>query len=418
MSEPALHREDNPGRGVAAARKSSFGRDETALFDPPPTVIRSKGLYVWLEGEDAPYLDLIQGYSTTVFGHCDEELVEHVSHTLKTLDHVSGMTSPPREELANLLARLTPVEDGRVYFDVGGALIVSLAVRLACRVTGRAVLLALRDAFHGFSTEGEELSRTFLGEAQFRLPQGIKIDFVEPGSHEALEQIRSGAYAALLIEPLQGANGLRELPHEWVREAARACHKAGTLLISDEVQVGLGRTGFFAAVERYDVRPDIVTYGKALGGGVFPVSALVVSDLVYRRIPDWPSSALGSTFSCSPLGCAIGLHVVGRIEELLKTGRIRQLGSQISNRLASFVGKAGIDSVRDYGLGIALDFKDSDAARHFVRTARENRVLVYACGSRENVVKIYPPYTITVDEGREICEALGVIADRLSEKPL
>jgi acetylornithine/succinyldiaminopimelate/putrescine aminotransferase len=413
MSEPALHREGSLGRG-AAERKSSFGRDETALFDPPTKVSRSKGLYVWLEGEDTPYLDLIQGYSTTIFGHCDKALVEQAALTLKTLDHISGMTSPPREELANLLARLTPVENGRVYFDVGGAMIVSLAVRLACRVTGRTALLALRHAFHGFSTEGEELSRTFLGEAQFRLPQGIKIDFVKPGSSEAVEQIRSGTYAALLIEPLQGANGLRELPHEWVRETAQACRDSGTLLISDEVQVGLGRTGFFAAIERYGVQPDVVVYGKALGGGVFPISALVVSEPVYQRIPEWPSSALGSTFSCSPFGCAIGLHVVERVEELLKTDRIQQLGSQISNRLASLVGKAGIDSIRDYGLGIALDFRDSEAAQRFVRAARDHHVLTYACGSRGNVIKLYPTYTITEAEVDQVCEAIETITGVVS----
>ncbi|MCI0489499.1 MAG: aminotransferase class III-fold pyridoxal phosphate-dependent enzyme [Blastocatellia bacterium] len=380
------------------------------MFDPRPTACRASGLYLWLEGDEVPYLDLIQGYSTTVFGHCDEELAEQVSRTLKILDHVNGMTSYSREELAHRLAMLTPVENGRVYFDVGGALVVSLAVRLACKITRRNTFLALRHAFHGFSTEGEELSLSFLGTAHHRLPQGIDIRFFDPGSEEMIEQILSCRYAAILVEPLQGANGLRELPSQWLKKVARACRRSETLLISDEIQVGLGRTGTFAAIERYDVQPDVVTYGKALGGGVFPLSALVVSESVYHRIPDWPSSALGSTFSCSPLGCSIGMHVVNRIDNLLKIGRIRFLGSLISRRLTSLIGQAEITTVRAYGLGIALDFGDRSAARRFVNVARDQHVLTYACGARGNTVKLYPPYTITESEAHLICDAIGKIA--------
>lgn len=382
-------------------RHCAFDCDETAMHEPRPTVRAAKGLYLWLEGEDQPYLDLIQGYSTTIFGHADDQLVDCAAHALRIADHVSGMTSGPRENLANLLAELSPIDDGRVYFDVGGAHIISLAVRLARRVTGRRRILALHDGFHGYSTEGEKLSQTFIGHAEPAV-QDPEIDLIEVGSDELISRLASGLYAALLVEPLQGANGLAELPRDWVMTARAATRGAGTLLIDDEVQVGVGRTGAFAAIARYGVRPDVIAYGKALCAGIFPLSALVVSDAVYRRIPSWPGSALGSTFSCSPFGCAVGLHVVRRVEALLEATRIHTLGRMLGTRLQRLVGCARIVGVRQYGLGVAVDFMDRAAARRFVRAARAQHGFLYACGRAGNVVKVYPPYTTTEAEAQEI----------------
>jgi 4-aminobutyrate aminotransferase-like enzyme len=400
-----------PAAPAAPAGHAAFDCDETAMHPSRPAVTRAKGSYLWLEGEAEPYLDLIHGYSTTVFGHCEDELMDAAAAALRVSDHVSGMTSPAREELSNLLAELSPVEAGRVYYDVGGAQIVSLAVRMALRVTGRPRLLALRHAFHGFSLEGEVLSETFLGGGRAVAPAlDIDfIDFVEVGSPQLFGLLRSGQYAAFLIEPFQGANGLVELPREWVRAAAEECRATGTLLIADEVQVGMGRTGTFAAVERYGVRPDMITYGKALGGGVFPLSALVVAGSVYERIPAYPASAIGSTFSTSPFGCAVGAHVVRRIRGLLEQGRITELGRVIAQRLGRLVGRGGVGAVRCYGLGVTLDFDDGDAARRFVRAALAQRVFVYACGRRGNVVKLYPPYNITDAEALEIADKLEEI---------
>lgn len=413
MSEPRLERQSVNRAEAPAKRHTAFDCDETALYPSRPVVHRGKGLYLWVEGDDVPYIDLIQGYSVTGFGHCDESLIEYAADALRTLDHVSGMTSPAREELANLLSELSPVEDGRVYFDVGGAHIVSLAIRLACRVTRRTRILALRNAFHGFSAEGEVLSEVFIGGDSVGLSYGPSMDRVEIGSADVFTLLQTGRYAAFLVESLQGANGLIELPHDWVQRAAMACRDSGTLFIADEVQVGMGRTGRFAAIERYGVRPDVVTYGKMLCAGAFPLSALVVSQAVYDRMPDYPASAIGSTFSTSPFGCALGVHVVQRIKKLLDTGRIRALGGLISQRLSQFVGPAGITSVRSYGLAIAIDLTDREAAGRFVEAALKHRIFIYACGSGKNIIKLYPPYTLTDDEAVEVCDRLAVVVKEI-----
>jgi acetylornithine/succinyldiaminopimelate/putrescine aminotransferase len=367
---------------------------------------RAKGLYVWLGGEEIPYLDLVQGYSTTIFGHCDEEVVAAAFRALSTADHVMAMPSGPREELASLLSVLSPVSNGRTYFDVGGAQIVSIALRLARRLTRRTRLLALAEAFHGYSTEGEVLGAAFIGGIRVIAPEASGIDCVTIGSEAALGLLQSRQYAAFVAESIQGANGLVELPREWIRDIGRACAESETLLVFDEVQVGVGRTGTFAASERYGVTPDIVVYGKALCGGVFPLSAMVVSEDVYGRIPDWPASALGSTFSCSPFGCAVGVHVVGRVKGLLDSGRISDLGAAIQERLRCLVGRAGIRAIRCYGLAIALDFADAAAARGFHEAAFEKRILTALCGARKDVIKIYPPYTTTDHEASRICNEL------------
>ena len=395
---------------------AAFDCDETALYPSRPIVQRAKGLYLWLQGEELPYIDLIQGYSVTIFGHCDDGVTECAAGVLKTIDHVAGMTSPAREELANLVAQLTPVKRGRVYFDVGGAQIVSIAVRLAGRVTQRARLLALSNAFHGYSAEGEILSKAFIEGVASESASCAEIDFVDVGSTEVFGLLRSREYAAFLIEPIQGANGLVALPNEWMVEAYHAARDSETLIISDEVQVGVGRTGTFAAVERYEIVPDIVVYGKALCAGVFPLSALVVSEAVYQKIPSYPASALGSTFSTSPFGCGVGAYVVHRVKDLIDDGRIEALGQMISERLDKLIGQAGITVVRHYGLGLALDFNDSAACRRFVSSALENRLFLYSCGRQKNVIKLYPPFTITNEEAALICSTLEEVVAGIERK--
>lgn len=395
---------------------AAFDCDETASYPRDLSLVRARGPFVWFEGSPEPVIDLIQGYSTTILGHCDEALVACASRALATMDHVSGITSGPREALAALLAELTPVEDARVYFDVGGAQIVSQALRLGCRATGRRKILGLRHAFHGYSAEGEILSTSFIGETTPGVVDEGRIDAVEVGSDEIFERLSTRHYGACIIEPLQGANGLIELPTEWVRELHRRCRQTDTPLISDEVQVGLGRTGTFAAVERYGIEPDMVTYGKGLCGGLFPLSALVVGGRYYERLPEWPRTALGSTFSCNPFACALGVHVVERVAELVRSGRIASRGRQLAEALQPLAGVGPIESVRIHGLALALDLASATHAQRFIDRARDEGLLVYACGLAKNVIKLYPPYNVSDEQLQTIVERLHRVARALQRE--
>ena len=227
-------RESVAQRVQASAAGAPFDCDETAAYRDL-CLVRAKGPLVWFEEHEEPLIDLIQGYSTTLFGHADAELVECATRALHTMDHVSGITSGPRKTLASLLAEHTPVDGGRVYFDVGGAQIVSQALRLGCRATGRGKILGLREAFHGYSAEGEILSTTYIGETTPGVVDLDRIVTVEVGGEEVFDLLATREYGACLIEPIQGAAGLRELPTEWVRRLHRSCRASGTPLISDEV---------------------------------------------------------------------------------------------------------------------------------------------------------------------------------------
>lgn len=389
---------------------ASFSCDETASYPPDLSVVRGKGPFVWFEGSNEPVIDLIQGYSTTLFGHCDDDLTACAVRALSTMDHISGITSAPRESLAALLAELTPVDGGRVYFDVGGAHVVAQALRVGCRVTGRRKILGLRNAFHGYSAEGEFLSAAYIGPAVRTVVDEEQIEVVSVGNDEIFDLLESRQYGACIIEPIQGAAGLLELPVQWVRELHRCCRAIGTPLISDEVQVGLGRTGTFAAVERYGIEPDMVTYGKGLCGGLFPLSALVLSTSYYERLPTWPKTALGSTFSCSPFACALGAHVVERVASMLRSGEIRSRSGMLGVGLQGLAGHPPVVSVRTYGLAIAVDLESAESAQRFVRIGRDNGLLVYACGPDKDVVKLYPPYNITDEDTQMIVDRLWTVA--------
>jgi acetylornithine/succinyldiaminopimelate/putrescine aminotransferase len=182
--------------------------------------------------------------------------------------------------------------------------------------------------------------------------------------------------------------------------------------------VGLGRTGTFAAVERYGIEPDMVTYGKALCGGLFPLSALVLSAEYYERLPDWPKTALGSTFSCSPFACALGVHVVERVAELLRSGVLARRGKQFDMGLRGLTEYRPVRSVRTYGLALAVDLDSSKSAARFVSIALEHGLLLYVCGPRKDVVKIYPPYNVSDECAQLIFERLRTVAAVLEREAL
>lgn len=206
---------------------------ETASYPADLSLVRAKGPFLWFADRPEPVIDLIQGYSTTVFGHCDDELTDCAARAMSTMDHVSGVTSAPRESLATLLADLTPAVDGRVYFVVGGAQIVSQAMRLGCRVTGRRRIRALHKAFHGYSAEGEQLSAVHNGALAAGVIDETRIDCVVAGSDEVFGLLESHRYGACAIEPMQGAADLIELPApgyaSFTKRAARRARRSSAM---------------------------------------------------------------------------------------------------------------------------------------------------------------------------------------------
>lgn len=159
----------------------------------------------------------------------------------------------------------------------------------------------------------------------------------------------------------------------------------------------------------------MVTYGKALCGGLFPLSALVLSAEFYHRLPAWPQTALGSTFSCSPFARTLGVHVVERVAALLSSGEFKQRAAMFEAGLWALARHPSVLSVRGYGLAFAVDLDSSRTAARFVSIALDHGLLVYACGPHKNVVKLYPPDNVTDECTRLILARLQAVVAEVEQ---
>jgi ornithine--oxo-acid transaminase len=324
----------------------------------PVTAVRGRG--AWVEDEQGVrYLDLIAAYSALNFGHCHPRLVEAATSQLSALSLTSralhhDQLGPFCHELAELcgMEAVLPMNTGADAIETA----IKMARRWAYTVKGvapeRATVIVCDGNFHGRTTTIVGFSSDPTARAHFGpfTPGFVRVPFGDAG---AVGRAIDNTTAAVLVEPIQGEAGVIVPPDGYLRALRTLCTDANVLLIADEVQTGLGRTGATFACDHEGVRPDVFVLGKALGGGIVPVSAVVA---------DWPVLGVftpgshGSTFAGNPLACAIGRAVVA----MLRTGefqeRSRVLGARLHAGLAALAGH-GVIEVRGRGLwaGLQLD---------------------------------------------------------------
>jgi acetylornithine/succinyldiaminopimelate/putrescine aminotransferase len=238
-------------------------------------------------------------------------------------------------------------------------------------------------------------------------------EVLEPGSAAAADRIRRGDLAAVILEPIQGAAGFQELPAPWLADVARACRERGTMLVSDEIQVGLGRTGTFTGLERAGLRADMYVFSKALGGGLFPLSALVARPgILPHSLTD--SEGFGSTFSQNQFGMRIADAVLDLLDRTLATTDIPARGALLCNTIASGGRLEGRARTRHYGLAVALDFETADLASAFrERAFAEHILFCHVSGAAKNVVRMFPPLNTSEAELVELGERLGKLVAAL-----
>jgi putrescine aminotransferase len=376
-------------------------------------VVRSEGLYVWLEGDDDPFVDLVQGFATTNWGHRHPKLIDAAKKALEEVDLVTGFRDACYGRVCGRLERGVGVESADTYFDVGGAQIVRLAIHAAVVATGRSRAACLRACFHGYGCTGELLTDSYLGSSIPRRECHLS-EVLEIGSASALARIQSGDLAAVIVEAIQGAAGFQKLPIDWLEEVARACRNAGTLLIADEIQVGLGRAGTFTALEQTGVLADIYLFGKALGGGIFPVSAMVARSGIFPSELS-ETYGFGSTFSDSQFGMRIASAVLDLLDETLDSGDVFGKGSGFCEAVAGSAPGAMRTRIRAHGLAVAMDFDTPEAAARFRGRARERHILVQVSGVRKDIVKMFPPLNLDPGRMRVVGERLGEILSELEE---
>ncbi len=367
----------------------------------PLVLRRGEGCKVWdVAGRE--YLDLTGGIAACPLGHGHPRLSRAIAEQAARLIHVSNLFFNEAQIL--LAEKLAALADGlgqpRVFFCNSGAEANEAAIKLAKRyqhiVRGRPdriEVVSFEGSFHGRTIATVALT----GQEKYRSGFGPLVEWARivpwPASADdrrALDTITE-ATCAVLLEPIQAEGGIR-LPSTSFLSALRArCDATGTVLIFDEVQTGVGRTGTFFGWQQSGVRPDVLSLAKGLGGGV-PIGAMLASDELARG---FEPGTHASTFGGNPLACAAGLAVLGAIEEDGLLARVRELGEHLARGLEGLVNKhARAKEVRGQGLlrGLALD-GDASAV---VGACREGGVLLSVAGG--TVVRFVPPYVVTREE--------------------
>ena len=408
-----------PAAGTGRAWAQRYGRAVMNTFGAPQRVlVRGRGARVW-DADGAQYTDLLAGIAVNCLGHAHPAVVGAVTAQLSTLGHVSNFFTTPAqitlaEELIGLVFPGADPADSRVFLANSGTEANEGAFKIARRHGGaqRPRVLALTDAFHGRTMGSLALTHKAAYREPFEpLPGGV--EFVPAGDGAALAAAMGPDVAALIVEPIQGEAGVRELPPGYLEAARELTGRAGALLIIDEVQTGMGRTGAWMAHHLLapSVTPDVVTLAKGLGGGV-PIGAVVATG---------PAAGLlgpgqhGTTFGGNPVACAAALAVIATIRDEGLLERAGALGERWSAELAAVPGVTG---VRGRGLLRGVGLADAvGPAADVAAELMERGFIVNA--PRPDTLRLAPPLILSdADADRFTAVLRRVLADRLTRTDL
>jgi putrescine aminotransferase len=405
------------------------------------TFTRGEGAYLF-DAEGQKYLDCVAGFGALNLGHNHPAIVEAVTEALREQapGFVQSAVNPYQGALAADLAALAPTGLEMTFFCNSGAESVEAALKLARIVTGREKLLSCEGGYHGKSLGA--LSVT--GTAEYRRPFGPLVpqcQLIPRGDEEQLERALAGRqFAAFIVEPFLAEGGMYPLPEGFLSKAAAICRRTGTLLIVDEVQTGLGRTGALFACEHEAVEPDVLCLAKSLGGGLMPIGALLTRrDHWMRAYGTIQTFALHTTtFGGGSLACAAGLATLQVLEREQLARNAAARGAQLQQGLVELCRTYRcLKDVRGQGLLIGLEFAplppnlaahwrasdptgaapflipqygrlvDSFHVLHALQTLLNgHQIFAQTCRSNPLVLRIQPPLTITAEEVDRVLTAL------------
>ncbi|MEO7981870.1 MAG: acetylornithine transaminase [Sporichthyaceae bacterium] len=371
--------------------------------EPTLTLVRGDGATVWDDDGNA-YVDLVAGIAVNALGHAHPAVVEAVTRQVATLGHTSNLVAnEPSMRLGERLLALSG-RDGRVFFASSGAEANETAFKMARR-TGRPAVVAAEGGFHGRTMGALALTGQKAKRAPFEpLPDGVS--FVPYGDSAALTSAVGSWTAAVFLEPVLGEGGVVPAPEGYLESARQATRDAGALLVLDEVQTGIGRTGAWFAHQTVGVEPDVLTLAKGLGGGL-PVSAcLAFGDAATLLRPGMH----GTTFGGNPVSCAAALAVLDTIEADGLLERAAALGKTLSAGISA-IEHPLVAGVRGAGLmlGVVLT---APVAAAVEAAARTHGFLVNAVAP--DVVRLVPPLVLTDTQAESFLAMLPAVLDAVT----
>ena len=379
--------------------KSSAVMNTYARF--PLTIVKGKGSYVW-DDEGDEYLDFTSGIAVCNLGHVPDSVQAAVKGQLNALWHVSNLYHIPiQEKLAEILTENSVLD--AAFFCNSGAEANEAAIKLAKKYAKdqgneeRTEIVTFKQSFHG------RTGTTMAATAQEKIHQGFTpltpgFRYLPFNDFSALEEIHNGKTTAVLLELVQGEGGVNVADPDWIKALEKVCKEHDILLMFDEVQTGIGRTGSLFAYEQFDVEPDVITLAKGLGSG-FPIGAMLAKKEVAAS---FTPGTHGSTFGGNPLAATAGHATVKTILDENILEHVKEISGYFLERLEGLKEKFPlIQAIKGKGLLIGLEMEGG--AVDYINALRNKRVLVLSAG--EKVLRILPPLTVNKAEVDQFIKA-------------
>ena len=365
-------------------------------------VSRAEGVFIY-DSKNKAYIDMIGGVAVNNIGHNHPKVIKAIKEQLDSHLHVmvyGEFIQSAQINFAKRLTQLLPEQLNCVYPVNSGTEANEAALKLAKRVSGRTELVSFRGAYHGSTHGSMSVSGNESKKKAFR-PLLPDVRFLEFNDIQDLENITSRT-AGVIIETVQGDAGVRIPSQEFMTALRKQCDETGALLIFDEIQCGIGRTGKMFAFEHFGIVPDILTLGKALGGGM-PIGALVASSEHLKAFTFDPMLGHITTFGGHPVVCAAANACLEVMESEIDLGEVERLGAIMEEALAPI---PQIIEIRRIGLMFALDMSSSEAVSSVVQNCMEQGLITFWFLSHPNSFRLSPPLTISE---KELLKAIEIL---------
>ncbi len=397
------------------SRQSTFLKKQAQTNESPYLidVEKADGIYIW-DKSGKRYMDMIAGVAVNNIGHRHPQVIDAIKTQVDQHLHVmvyGEYIQDAQLALANNLSSILPEKLNCSYVVNSGTEANEGALKLAKRFTGRSELVSCRGSYHGSTHGSMSVSANEVKKSAFR-PLLPLVKFITFNDIESLSIITTKT-AGVIIEPIQGDAGVR-IPSAAFLQALRAkCDEVGCLLIFDEVQTGFGRTGSFFAFEQFNVVPDILTLGKALGGGM-PIGAFVSNQEIMQKLTHDPMLGHITTFGGHPVCCAAANATINvlKTEDWIKTAD--EKGALLEQIISS---NEEVIEIRRAGLMFAIEMVSFDRVKLIVDHCLENGLIGFWFLSCPNSFRLSPPISITIEEIKEagelILEAISATKDKL-----